>query len=132
MKTKRYIILLLASLLLASPSMHCEAAGYQITAAELTRLETNLNQLQKINSRSQLELTTLREQLKEAKQQLSTLNNQLDVLKADSEKQQQLLKTANESLEAYAKEEQAKQSRLKMQRNIAYVIAAGLLYAAVK
>ena len=74
----------------------------------------------------------LREQLAEAKKQLTMLTQQLNELKVDSEQQQQLLQTANQSLEQYAKEEKAKQRSLERQRNIAYLIAAGLLYVAVK
>ena len=57
---------------------------------------------------------------------------QLNELKAASEKQEQLLQTANQSLKQYAQEEKAKQRSLKRQRNIAYIIAAGLLYVAAK
>lgn len=111
----------------------CEAAEtYTITAQELTQLENNLAQLEAINNQSQQESKMLREQLAEAKKQLSTLMQQLNELKADSEQQQQLLQTANQSLEQYAKEEKAKQRSLERQRNIAYIIAVGLLYAAVK
>lgn len=127
------IILLLACLLYCFVPWQCEAAEvYTITEAELTRLENNLTQLEAINKQSQQESKMLREQLAEAKKQLTMLTQQLNELKADSEKQQQLLQTANQSLEQYAQEEKAKQRSLKRQRNIAYIIAAGLLYAAVK
>jgi septal ring factor EnvC (AmiA/AmiB activator) len=134
MKTllKAEIILLLACLLYCFAPLRCEAAEYRITEAELTRLETNLTQLEAINKQSQQESKMLRKQLAEAKKQLTMLTQQLNELKADSEKQQQLLQTANQSLEQYAQEEKAKQRNLKRQRNIAYIIAAGLLYAAVK
>ena len=134
MKTllKAEIILLLACLLYCFVPLRCEAADYTITEAELTRLETNLTQLEAINNQSQQESKMLREQLAEAKKQLTMLTQQLNELKADSEKQEQLLQTANQSLEQYAKEEKAKQRSLERQRNIAYIIAAGLLYAAVK
>lgn len=135
MKTllKAEIILLLACLLYCFAPLHCEAAEvYQITEAELTRLETNLTQLKAINQQSQKESAMLNEQLAMLKKQLAQLKAQLSALKADSEKQEQLLQTANQSLEQYAQEEKAKQRSLKRQRNIAYIIAAGLLYAAVK
>lgn len=134
MKTllKAEIILLLACLLYCFAPLRCEAADYTITEAELTRLKTNLTQLEAINNQSQQESKMLREQLAEAKKQLTTLTQQLNELRAASEQQQQLLQTANQSLEQYAKEEKAKQRSLKRQRNIAYIIAAGLLYAAVK
>lgn len=134
MKTllKAEIILLLACLLYCFVPLRCEAADYTITEAELTRLETNLTQLEAINNQSQQESRMLREQLAEAKTQLTMLTQQLNELKAASEQQQQLLQTANQSLEQYAQEEKAKQLNLKRQRNIAYIIAAGLLYAAVK
>ncbi len=134
MKTllKAEIILLLACLLYCFAPLRCEAAEYRITEAELTRLETNLTQLEAINNQSQQESRMLREQLAEAKKQLTMLTQQLNELKAASEKQQQLLQTANLSLEQYAKEESEKQRNLKRQRNIAYIIAAVLLYVAVK
>lgn len=126
------IILLLACLLYCFAPLRCEAADYTITDAELTQLENNLTQLEAINNQSQQESKMLREQLAEAKKQLTMLTQQLNELKAASEKQQQLLQTANQLLEQYAKEESAKQRRLKWQRNIAYVVAAGLLYTAIK
>lgn len=134
MKTllKAEIILLLACLLYCFAPLRCEAAEYRITEAELTRLETNLTQLEAINKQSQQESKMLREQLTEAKKQLTMLTQQLNELRAASEKQEQLLQTANQSLEQYAQEEKAKQRSLERQRNIAYIIAAGLLYAAVK
>lgn len=134
MKTllKAEIILLLACLLYCFVPLRCEAADYTITEAELTRLETNLTQLEAINNQSQQESKMLREQLAEAKKQLTMLTQQLNELKAVSEQQQQLLQTANQSLEQYAQEEKAKQRSLKRQRNIAYIIAAGLLYVAAK
>ena len=134
MKTllKAEIILLLACLLYCFAPLHCEAADYTITEAELTQLENNLTQLEAINNQSQQESKMLREQLAEAKKQLTMLTQQLNELRADSEKQEQLLQTANQSLKQYAQEEKAKQRSLKRQRNIAYIIAAGLLYAAVK
>lgn len=134
MKTllKAEIILLLACLLYCFAPLHCEAADYTITEAELMRLETNLTQLKAINKQSQQESKMLRKQLAEAKKQLTMLTQQLNELKAASEQQQQLLQTANQSLEQYAQEEKAKQRSLERQRNIAYIIAAGLLYAAVK
>ena len=50
MKTllKAEIILLLACLLYCFAPLHCEAANYTITEAELTQLENNLTQLEAI------------------------------------------------------------------------------------
>ena len=141
MKTllKAEIILLLACLLYCFVPLRCEAADYTITEAELTRLETNLKKLETINQQSQAELATLKSQLaistqalNEAKKESQRLTQQLNELKAASEKQQQLLQTANQSLEQYAQEEKAKQRSLKRQRNIAYIIAAGMMYLAVR
>ena len=134
MKTllKAEIILLLACLLYCFAPLHCEAADYTITEAELTQLENNLTQLEAINNQSQQESKMLREQLAKAKKQLTMLTQQLNELRADSEKQEQLLQTANQSLKQYAQEEKAKQRSLKRQRNVAYVVAACLLYVAVE
>lgn len=103
-----------------------------MTEAELMQLEQNLTQLAAINLESQQESAQLKAQLASLKQQLTMLKMQLAKLKQTSVKQEQLLQTANESLEKYAKEEKAKQQNLKRQRNIAYIIAAGLFIYAVK
>ena len=127
-----FILVLLSLLWLFVPHTSCEAADYTITEAELTQLENNLTQLEAINNQSQQESKMLREQLAEAKKQLTMLTQQLNELKADSEKQEQLLQTANQSLEQYAKEEKVKQRSLERQRNIAYIIAVGMMYLAVR
>ena len=140
---KKIIIFILSLLVLYFAPLfvaQCEAAQtYQITAEELQTLKNNLTKLEKINQQSAAELATLKNQLaisakalNEAKKESQRLTQQLNELKADSEQQQQLLQTANQSLKQYAQEEKAKQRSLERQRNIAYIIAAGLLYVAVK
>ena len=141
MKTllKAEIILLLACLLYCFAPLRCEAAEYRITEAELARLETSLTQLAEINNQSQTELQILREQLTvsqealtKAKQQSAEQQVQLQNLKIITKQQDSLLQSANKSLNEYEQEEKAKQRSLERQRNIAYIIAAGLLYVAVK
>ena len=131
------IVLLLLCLLYCFVPTSCLAA--EITEAELARLETNLTQLAEINNQSQTELQVLREQLTvsqealtKAKQQSAEQQVQLQNLKAITVQQENLLQSANKSLDEYEAEMKEKQRSLKRQRNIAYIIAAGLLYAAVK
>lgn len=88
----------------------------EITVQELNLLENNLNRLEVLNQRSQMELQTL-------KSQLSTLNKQLNQLHLQSTKQEESLKIANASLQKY--EEEIKQT--KMQRNCILAILAILL-----
>ena len=130
-KSRNYIIagvlvILLCALALRSCGLHDNGSGADAVREQLNAAGSNLN------NQSQQESKMLREQLAEAKKQLTMLTQQLNELRAASEKQEQLLQTANQSLKQYAQEEKAKQRSLKRQRNIAYIIAAGLLYAAVK
>jgi septal ring factor EnvC (AmiA/AmiB activator) len=128
-KSRTYIIagvfvILLCALALRSCGVHDNGNGADAVGEQLNAAGSNQQRI--------TESKMLREQLAEAKKQLTMLTQQLNELKADSEKQEQLLQTANQSLEQYAQEEKAKQRSLKRQRNIAYIIAAGLLYAALK
>lgn len=75
-------------------------AEYIMTEPQLSRLETNLMQLSKINSKLE--------------EQLRTLHNQLQM-------QEELLATANLSLEQYAKTQRDKLRELKLQRNLLLV-----------
>ena len=91
-------------------------ATYQITAAELTELQSNLTRLQELNSelrqtsgalRNQLvdcqtELTQAREQLTAAEKQSRKLQDQLTALTKKSMSQDALLTSANESFRKYA------------------------------
>lgn len=145
MKTiiSRFLLLMALLLCFALPfsatDCYAEAQTYTITEAELAQLEINLTELEKINEQSQAELTQLKGQLTncridlaQAQIQLAQLKSQLSELKKASSEQDELLKTANESLKKYAQEEKEKQRRIKQQRNIAYILLAGAVYAALK
>lgn len=136
------IFILLSVLLLFVPQYSCEAAAvkeYTITAQELTTLEVELQRAQKAiqNCKSssaelQNQLTASREALAEAKLQLQTLRQQLEASQITLTQQKQQLQTANESLSELSSAMKAREQTLERQRNIAYIVAAGLLYAAVK
>jgi len=73
-----------------------------------------------------------KDELTEAKKQLILLQSELDGLKTTSQKQESLLAKANESLKTYAQEEKSKRTVIERQRNLAYVLSAGLLYAWIR
>ena len=136
------IFILLSVLWLFWPHSYCEAAEektYTITAQELTTLEVELQRAQKAiqNCKSsstelQNQLTASKEALAEAKLQLQTLREKLEASQITLMQQKQQLQTANESLTALSAEMKRERRNLERQRNIAYIVAAGLLYAAVK
>lgn len=136
------VFMLLSVLLLFVPQYSCEAAEektYTITAQELTTLEVELQRAQKAiqNCKSssaelQKQLTASKEALAEARLQLQTLREQLEASQITLMQQKQQLQTANESLTALSAEMKRERRNLERQRNIAYIVAAGLLYAAVK
>ena len=95
---------------------------YQISASELTALETDLNQLQKSNASKQ-------DLLAEQKTQLETAQKELTESKSQNAATQKLLENANQSsqeLEDEAKKEIEMKTR---QRNLWIIIAGGALYA---
>lgn len=132
-------------LLLSFPQVSW-ASTYTITEEELTRLETNITELQTINIRLQKEssqqkkrmeeletqLTEAQTELQKAREQSSLLGNQLKELERTSIRQEESLRIANESLAAYEKENNRTQKRLKAQRNLAYGIGTVLLAAWVR
>ena len=135
-----FILVLLSLLWLFVPYTSCEAAEtYTITAQELTTLEVELQRAQKAIENCKSNSATLKKQLEaskqaltEAKEQLTTLKKQLEASSITLKQQQTQLQSANESLTALSEEIQKERRSLEQQRNIAYIIAAGLLYAAVK
>lgn len=135
-----FILVLLSLLWLFVPHTSCEAAEtYTITAQELTTLEVELNRASKAIANSKTEsamlqkqLTDLQTSLTEAKQQSMQLKEQLKALTVTSKQQQTQLQNANQSLTALSKEMKQQQRSLERQRNIAYIIAAGMMYLAVR
>lgn len=136
------IVLLLLCLLYCFVPLHCEAAEAQtivITSEQLTNLEVELNRAQKAieNSKANSEmlknqLMELQQALTEAKQQSEKLKEQLATSKITLIQQQNQLANANQSLQTLSSEMKQEMQSLKRQRNVAYVVAACLLYAAVK
>ena len=135
-------LLCLLVLLPAATSSASETPAYQVTAAELRQLESNLSRLQLINDslrqtcgQQQNRLVDLATALNRAEQQLATaqrqqtaLQLQIQTLQDRSTKQEQLLQAANESFRKYAAEEKARRVRIKAQRNT-WAAAAGILAA---
>jgi chromosome segregation ATPase len=122
------------------------ASTYTITEEELTRLETNISELQRINNGLQkesslqkkrmqeleMQLTEARTELQKARELSNQQENRLNELKTTSIRQEESLRIANASLEAYEKENNRTQKRLKAQRNLAYGIGTVLLAALVR
>lgn len=131
--TKRLCICLLAcSLWLAAGSTSQAEEMYQISEEELTRLEVNLNQLEKNNETKQQLLTEQKTQLTEASQQLETVKKELTASKSLNEATRKSLERANQSLRQF-EDEAKKKIRVKTrQRNLWIAIAGGVLYAYVR
>ena len=116
---------------------------YQVTAAELRQLESNLTRLQQINDslrqtcgQQQNRLVDLATALNRAEQQLATaqrqqtaLQLQIQTLQDRSTKQEQLLNEANESFRKYAADQKRTRVRIKAQRNAWEAVAACALIA---
>lgn len=105
---------------------------YQISEGELTRLEVNLNQLEKSNETKQQLLTEQKTQLTEANQQLETVKKELIASKNLNEATQKSLLRANQSLTELEKEARHKVQVKARQRNLWIAISGGLLYALSK
>lgn len=131
--TKRLCICLLAcSLWLAAGSTLQAEEMYQISETELTKLEVNLNQLEKNNETKQQLLTEQKAQLTEANQQLETVKKELTASKSLNDQTQKSLESANQSLRKF-EDEAKREIRVKTrQRNLWIAISGGLLYAWVK
>ncbi len=111
-------------LLLLFPSCtpaYAAAETYTITAEQLTRLETNLKQLETNSQRKQTLLESQSEQLKR-------LNERLKQSLQSNEETQKLLQNAEESLKQYEAEQQRKAAIKDRQRN-AWAAAAGIALA---
>ena len=125
-------LLLACSLWLAAGSTSQAEEMYQISETELTRLEVNLNQLEKNNETKQQLLTEQKTQLTEASQQLETVKKELTASKVLNEATQTSLLRANQSL-AELEQEAKRKIRVKTrQRNLWIAISGGLLYAWIK
>ena len=140
---KKFISFLVCCLLLVSvPGICLAEATYTIAEPELARLEQIFNQLQINNSQlldelqaSKTDLTAACQKLEEYQRELATLQVQLKQLKEESttakndlEAAQNLLVKANQSLQKYEREVKAEGNKLKMERDIGYLLAVVLAF----
>lgn len=137
MKTKKdlSVPVLLSALLFCAflPGLQVQAETmYQISESELTRLEVNLNQLEKNNETKQQLLTEQKTQLTEANQQLETVQKELTASKVLNEATRKSLERANQSLTELEQEAKRKIRVKTRQRNLWIAISGGLLYALSK
>ena len=145
-RLKNYVILLLfIGYLLALPCsvFAMEQAGSKtdtiaVPRQQLMLLQTKLNQLESINEESVVRYQTLKKELEICQSELKVarieskeLKSQLTILEERSKNNENLLENANASLAIYKKEIQRKQARIKTQRDLAYLVAIGvILYSA--
>lgn len=115
-------------LLLACGSTSQAEAMYQISEGELTKLEANLNQLEKNNETKQQLLTEQKTQLTEANQQLEAVQKELIASKSLNEATQKSLERANQSLTEYEKEARHKVQVKARQRNLWIGVAGVAVY----
>lgn len=128
--TKRLSLLLLVCLLWGVAGTSCRAEMmYQISESELTRLEVNLNQLEKNNETKQQLLTEQKTQLTEANQQLETAKVQLEESRRLNDRTVKSLESANRSLQVLENEAKRKIRVKTRQRNLWIGVSAALLYA---
>lgn len=123
---RKWLFLLLACSfwLLAGSTSQAEEM-YQISEEELTRLEVNLNQLEKNNETKQQLLT-------EQMEQLETAQKELTASKSLNEATKRSLERANQSLQELEDEAKEKIEVKTRQRNLWIAISGGLLYALSK
>lgn len=131
---KKYLLpLLLACFLWLAAGSTSRAEGmYQISESELTRLEVNLNQLEKNNETKQQLLTEQKTQLTEANQQLEAVQKELTASKVLNETTQKSLERANQSLQQLEQEAKRKIRVKTRQRDLWIAISGGFLYAWIK
>lgn len=120
---------LVLSLWLAAGSTSQAEGMYQISESELTRLEVNLNQLEKNNETKQQLLTEQKTQLTEANQQLETAKVQLEKSRRLNDRTVKSLESANRSLQVLENEAKRKIRVKTRQRNLWIGVSAALLYA---
>ena len=121
--TKRLLLFAFCSLPWLSAGSTSQAEEmYQISESELTRLEVNLNQLEKNNETKQQLLTEQREQLETAQKELTAS-------KSLNEATQRSLERANQSLQQLEDEEKRKIRVKTRQRNLWIAITGCALYA---
>lgn len=126
------LFFMLPLLLLLSPCGASAQEMYLVSPAELNLLETNLTKLESINKQQQTQLKEQKGLLNQARFDLEELQYALKTSKEETAAAQSSLANANKLLSEYAQEERKKLNKVKCQRTIGYVVAAGLLYGYVK
>lgn len=119
------------ALLLALPAAtYASEKTYRVTETELGQLESNLTELQKVNTEQKknsetlkTELTESQTKLKKAETESVRLSEQLTGLRKTATEQEALLEKANQSLAEYAKEEKREKQRLRLQRDLGWSVA---------
>lgn len=124
-----FLPLVLSLWLAAGPTSQAAEGMYQISESELTRLEVNLNQLEKNNETKQQLLTEQKTQLTEANQQLETAKVQLEESRRLNDRTVKSLESANRSLQVLENEAKRKIRVKTRQRNLWIGVSAALLYA---
>lgn len=128
---KKLIICLVSAGLSLSPSLFGSSVQaevmYQISEAELTRLEMNLQTLANHSEQKQQLLTEQQTQLTEAQNQLKVVNEQLKISRQLNDQTQKSLQKAEESLNKYEAEVEWKIRIKTRQRNLWILISGGLL-----
>lgn len=120
------------ALLLAFPAAtFASEKTYQVTETELTQLERNLTELKTVNDKQKQDSEKLKTALTESQARLETAKEEsvrqseaLAELRKRTSEQETLLKKANQSLAAYAKEEKKEKKRIRLQRDLAWCLAA--------
>lgn len=127
----RLIICLLSAGLFLLPSLVGSSVRaevmYQISEAELTRLEMNLTTLEQHSKDKSILLDKQAQQLNEAQEQLKIANEQLKISRQLNEQTQNSLERANQYLNEYEKEAERKIRIKTRQRNLWILISGGLL-----
>ena len=139
------LLCLLVLLPAATSSASETPATYQIPAAELRQLESNLTRLQQINDSLtqalgeqrnkavdlQTALTEAQKQLTEARRRETALQAELTSLKSLSKMQAESLEKAYKSFVKFGEEQKRTRLRVKAQRNAWEAVAACALIAFV-
>lgn len=125
------LCLLLLSLLPCGSYARAEQA-YTIYESELTRLEQNLETLNRNNKSNQKLLVKQKEQLEQAEKELKTANDLIRKSQLQNERTQKSLQSANQSLKTYEKEVEHKIRVKTRQRNLWIAVSIGLGIMAMK
>ena len=127
-KTFLCLCLLLLSLFPCGSYVRAEAQ-YTIYESELSRLEQNLEMLDRNNKSNQKLLAKQKEQLNAAEKELKIANDLIRKSQLQNERTKKSLESAEISLERYEQEAERKIKVKARQRNLWILISIGLLAA---